>query len=158
MTLTFASAADVSAEFRTTVTVFGILVLVIAVAFALSARNSPLAMTFKTRCVLGLLAFMGVVWYAYSSTYEQFITADVNGNEARLVFVGPFSRQVVLQRSQIVAVRWGETDRGSSRCRVSIEAAASKIYHSAWLPGKPDICKGLRDDILRTLQLDRRSE
>jgi hypothetical protein len=86
MTLTFASAADLSTEFRTTVTVFGILVLAIVVAFALSARNSPLAITFKTRCALGLLAFTGVVWYAYSSSYAQFITADVNGNQVRLVF------------------------------------------------------------------------
>jgi hypothetical protein len=156
MTLTFASAADLSTEFRTTVTVFGILVLAIVVAFALSARNSPLAMTFKTRCVLGLLAFTGVVWYAYSSSYEQFVAADVNGNEVRLVFVGPFSREVVVPGSKIIAVRWGGTDRGSSRCRVSIEAAASKTYRSAWLAGKSDICKGLRDDILRTLELDRR--
>jgi hypothetical protein len=156
MTLTFASAADLSTEFRTTVTVFGILVLAIVVAFALNARKSPLAMAFKTRCVLGLLAFTGVVWYAYSSSYEQFVAADVNGSEVRLVFVGPFSREVVVPGSKVIAVRWGEADRGSSRCRVSIEAAASKTYRSAWLAGKPDICKGLRDDILRTLQLDRR--
>jgi hypothetical protein len=155
MTLTFASPADVGTEFRTIVTVFGILILVIVVAFALSARDSPLATTFKTRCVLGLFGFMGVVWYAYSSTYEQFVTAEVNANEVRLVFVGPFAREVVLPRSKITAIRWGEADRGSSRCRVSIEAESSSIYDSAWLTDKPNICKGLRDDILRTLQLER---
>jgi hypothetical protein len=155
MTLTFASPADVSAEFRTIVTVFGILVLVVVVAFALSARNSPLATPFKTRCILGLCGLVGVVWYAYSSTYEQFISADVKGNEVRLVFVGPFSREVILPRGKIVDIRWGQGDRGSSRCRVSIEAESSTIYYSAWLPVKPDICKGLRDDMLRTLQLER---
>ncbi len=156
-TLTFGSPADLGAEFGTTVTVFGILILVIVVGLALRGRGSPGAVTFKTRCILGLLGLMGVIWYAYASTYQHFVTADVNGDQVRLVFVGPFAREVILPRGKISAVRWGVGDRGAAKCRVSIEVESSSVYYSAWLRTKPAICKGLRDDILHTLQLDRTS-
>jgi hypothetical protein len=151
MTLTFGSPANLGSEFRTTVTVFGILVVVLVAAFSRSRRDSAPALTFKTRCVLSLLGFMGVVWYAHSTTYQQFVSADVDAAGVRLVFVGPFSREVAVPSGRITAVRWGTADRGSSRCRISIEAA-SATYYSAWLSNKSDICKGMRDEILRTLR------
>src|ERR1700692_2202332 len=136
MTVTFALPSALSFEFRTALLVFGALVVFITAALEVSYRSSPLAMSFTMRCLLGLLGLMGVVWYAYASSYQKFIGAEVTEAEVRLMFVGPFSREVVVRHSEIVAVRYGLSDRGGSKCRVTVEAQSSATYHSAWVPGR----------------------
>ena len=67
MIVTFAEPSALNWEFRTDLLVFGALVVIITIAFQVSYRNSPLAMSFKTRCLLALVALVGVGWYANSS-------------------------------------------------------------------------------------------
>lgn len=151
MTLTFASAADTAAEFRNIVLVFGVLDGVIVAAFWQAGRNSALSMTLMTRCLLGLAALLGIVWYGYASSYQKFISAEVTQSVVKLVFVGPFAREVELAPKDVTDVRFGYADRGSSRCRVVFETSTSSSFRGAWIPDKSNVCKAMREEILRTL-------
>jgi hypothetical protein len=153
MIVTFAEQAALNWEFRTDLLVFGALVIIITIAFQVSYRNSPLAMSFKTRGLLALVALLGVGWYAYASSYQQFIRVEVTDADVRLTFVGPLSRDVVIAPRDIAKVTYGLSDRGSTKCRVTIEGRSAK-YHSAWVPNKAAICQAYRDDILRALAGD----
>jgi hypothetical protein len=153
MIVTFAEPAALNWEFRTDLLVFGALVVIITLAFQVSYRNSPLAMSFKMRCLLALVALLGVGWYAYASSYQQFIRVQVTDADVRLTFVGPLSRDVVLAPRNIVKVTYGLSNRGSSECRVTIEGRGATC-HSAWVPNKVAICRGYRDDMLRALAGD----
>jgi hypothetical protein len=153
MIVTFAEPSALNSEFRTDLLVFGALVIIITIAFQVSYRNSPLAMSFKMRCLLALLAFLGVGWYAYASSYQQFTRVEMTDADVRLTFVGPLSRDVILAPRDIVKVTYGLSDRGSSKCRVTIEGRSAK-YHSAWVPNKAAICQEYRDDMLRALAGD----
>lgn len=156
MIIVFAEPSALTSEFRTDLLVFGSLVIVITVAFQLSYRHSPLAISFKMRCLLALAALLGVGWYAFASSYQKFIRAEVTNAEVRLTFVGPFSRDVVLAQRDVSKVTYGLSDRGSTRCRVTIEGR-SATYQSAWVPNKADSCREFRDDMLRSLAGEQRS-
>lgn len=149
MIVTFAEPALLNSEFRTDLLVFGGLVIIITMAFQFSYRNSPLAMSFKMRCLLGLVALLGVGWYAYASSYQHFISAEVTNADMRLTFVGPFSRDVVLSRGDIAQVTYGLSDRGS-KCRVTVEGGRA-TYQSAWTADKNGLCRGYRDEMLRAI-------
>jgi hypothetical protein len=153
MIVTFAEPSALNWEFRTDLLVFGGLLVIITLAFEVSYRNSPLAMSFTMRCLLGLVGLSGVAWYAYASSYQQFIRAAVNDVDVRLTFVGPFSRIVVLPHRDIAAITYGLSDRGSSKCRVTIAAGGTQ-YHSAWVANEGAICRVYRDAMQRVLAGD----
>lgn len=150
MTLTFATPVETATEFNRVLIVFGLLDVILVAAFAVSYRHAPLAMKLRTRCFLGFIGLLAVVWYGYASSYQHYISADVDPTGVRLTFVGPHAREVTLARRDITAVRFGMADRGSARCRLTFESRSSE-YQSAWIPDHSNVCKSMREDALHAL-------
>lgn len=153
MTLTFSSPTDLAANFRYTVIVGAVLILVLVAAFARGARASPLSMSFGARCIIGTAFFIGVLWYAYSSSYEQFVSLTLDAFDFHLLYAGPFHREVTVARSAVTEIRFGGGGgRGSSTCRISIEVQHSQKYFSAWIPDRSNDCRLIRDEIQTELK------
>ncbi len=150
MTLNFGDLSVVTREFRNVVLFFGSLVIIITIAFQLGYRRSPLPMSLTTRLALALVGVVAVVWYAYDSSYRHFVSLQASRTEFRLTFVGPFSREVVIPNREILTVTYGLPDRGASRCRLSVDAAAG-TYHSTWIQDENSICRKHRDALLQLL-------
>jgi hypothetical protein len=154
MTWTFSSPTDLAANFRYTVIVGAVLILVLVAAFSRRANAPPFSMSFGTRCIIGMAFFIGVLWYAYASSYDQFVSLTLDAFDVHLLYAGPFHHEVAVPRRAVTAIRFGAGDgRGRSTCRIGIEVQQSQQYFSAWIPDRSDDCKRIRDDI--QLQLKR---
>jgi len=153
MVFTFAEPSSLQSEFQMILLVFGSLVIIITAAFQVSYGNSPLAMSFKSRALLGLIGIAGVVWYAYASSYGHFYSAEISDSGLEMVFAGPFAERVIVPRRDVTAITYGLSDRGSSRCRVTIRER-TLIHHSAWVPDKIGICRSYRDEMIRAMAGD----
>jgi len=152
MTLTFSSPSDLDANFRYTVIVGAALILVLFAAFARGTRASPLSMSFISRCIIGMAFFIGVLWYAYASSYEQFVSLTLDSFDFHLLYAGPFHREVTVPRRTVTAIRFGGGGgRASSTCRISIEVQSQK-YFSAWIPDRSNDCRRIRDEIQSELK------
>jgi len=152
MTRIFSSAEQLATNFNTTVIIGGLLILVVVIGFTISARAAPFSMSFKARGIIGLVLFLGVLWYAYSTTYEQFVGLTLDSAEFRLLYAGPFSREISVPRASVTAIRFGAASgRGSSTCRIGIEVQGSEKYFSAWIPDRNNDCRKIRDEIMREL-------
>ncbi len=110
-------------------------------------------MSFGLRCIIGMVAFVGVLWYAYASSYDAFVSLTLDASNFHLFYVGPFPREVIVPRLAVTEVRFGSGGgRGSSTCRISIEVQQSEQYFSGWIPERSNDCKGIRDEIRRELR------
>jgi hypothetical protein len=153
MTLTFSSPADLAANFRYTVIVGAVLILVLVAAVTKAARASPYSMSFGARCIIGMAAFIAVLWYAYASSYRQFVSLTLDPSNFHLLYAGPFHREVTVPRLAVTEVRFGSGEgRGSSTCRISIEVQQSQQYFSGWIPDRSNDCRNIRDEIRRELR------
>jgi len=154
MNVVFSTSENIKSSFTMTIALIAILITLVVAGFHLSYRNNPAVMKLKTRCLIGVLVWIGVAVGSYISNYGKFISADVTETEVTLHFSGSIYKDITLPRASIGAVSFGMPDRGVSACNISFtENTTGKHYQSAFTRNKQDTCKTLRLEIMKTLQL-----
>ncbi len=147
----FSTAIEISEAFFASITVGAAVVLVMAVLVLLLSWDH-----YRKFYVIrvGLAATVGLacaLWGAYASTFGCFVAAEVSGSELRLLYVGPFRKEVTISGDSVDSVLFGTPGKSNYPCYIKITTKSGDSYRSTTRNEELSSCKKLRMQILRAL-------
>ena len=152
MLLTFATAAEVDADFISVLVWGAIVVVVTIIVLAAATKESPSAVSTSSAVKIGCFAFLLLAIVSYRASYGSFIAADIGADEARLSFAGSLYHPVILKREQIGEVLFGYPGKGEAKsCYLEFVTTSGEHYRSATTAGKA--CQDYRAQIKALMKL-----
>lgn len=153
MIVHFTTSEAVSADFYETVLLGAVVAFIMAMTALLCSREKRPILSVRTISVVGLVGFGCVVSVAYFSTYDRFIRAQVDNTGIKLVYSGPFGKEVTIPRNSIENVLFGLPGKTNRQCYIRVLQHTGESYRSATVVKQSEACKSLRADISAKLEL-----
>lgn len=153
MIFPFTSAESVALAFHDGVTYSAGIILAMMIGAAIASRSLPSKLNLKWVWSLGGIAFALCLALNYSSSYGEFASAEVNESEIKLLYVGPFGREVTLPRGSIQTILFGLPGKMGQHCYLRIQQKSGQSHRSGTRPMAAEACKNMRLQIMTILSI-----
>jgi hypothetical protein len=144
----FVSPNEIADAFHSGIMFNAVMVMPMAAVAALISLSEPIPLIrIKSIGILGIVIFSCLSGFTYSSTFGDFINAELSMTEIKLQYAGPFGGTMTLPLEKVenVLVGSGKTQYG---CYIRIVHKSGKTYKSNYLYKQVETCRLMRQQIL----------
>ena len=153
MIFPFTSAESVAQAFHDGIVYSAGIILAMIIGAVIASRTLPSKLSLKWVWGMGSIAFAFCLALDYSSSYGEFISAEVNESEIKLLYVGPFGGEVILPRESIQTILFGLPGKFGQSCYIRIHQKSGSSHLSGTRRMPAEACKEIRAQIMATLSL-----
>lgn len=129
------------------------IILTMITGAVIASRILPSELSLKWVWSMGSIALACCLALDYSSSYGEFASAEVNESEIKLLYVGPFGREVILPRESIQTILFGLPGKMGQHCYLRIQQKSGQSHRSGRRPMATEACKTMRLQIMTILSI-----